>query len=61
MTPRVVAIDGAAGSGKSTLARLLAVDARTSRTSTRARCIARSRWRHVDEGVDVEDEDALVR
>lgn len=60
MTPRVVAIDGAAGSGKSTLARLLAMNLGLPYVNTgamyRALTLAARRGE-----VDVEDEDALVR
>jgi CMP/dCMP kinase len=60
MTPRVVAIDGAAGSGKSTLARLLAATLGLPYINTgamyRALTLAARR-----EEVDVEDEAALVR
>ena len=60
MTPRVVAIDGAAGSGKSTLARLLAEPLGLPYVNTgamyRALTLAARRGE-----VDVEDEEALVR
>ena len=60
MTPRVVAIDGAAGSGKSTLARLLAVALGLPYVNTGAmyRALTRSARR---EEVDVEDEGGLLR
>jgi cytidylate kinase len=59
MTPRVVAIDGAAGSGKSTLARRLAWELGLPYVNTGAmyRALTRAARR---EQVDVEDEDALV-
>jgi cytidylate kinase len=59
MTPRVVAIDGAAGSGKSTLARRLAWELGLPFVNTGAmyRALTRAARR---EQVDVEDEDALV-
>jgi cytidylate kinase len=60
VTPRVVAIDGAAGSGKSTLARLLAETLGLPYVNTgamyRALTLAARR-----EEVDVEDQEALVR
>jgi cytidylate kinase len=60
VTPRVVAIDGAAGSGKSTLARLLAEPLGLPYVNTgamyRALTLAARRGE-----VDVEDEEALVR
>jgi cytidylate kinase len=60
VTPRVVAIDGAAGSGKSTLARLLAEPLGLPYVNTgamyRALTLAARRRE-----VDVEDEQALVR
>jgi cytidylate kinase len=60
MTPRVVAIDGAAGSGKSTLARRLAVELGLPHVNTgtmyRALTLAARRLE-----VDIEDADALVR
>ena len=60
MTPRLIAIDGAAGSGKSTLARLLAMNLGLPYVNTgvmyRALTLAALR-----EEVDVEDEGALVR
>ena len=60
MTPRLIAIDGAAGSGKSTLARLLAMNLGLPYVNTgvmyRALILAALR-----EEVDVEDEGALVR
>ena len=60
MTPRLIAIDGAAGSGKSTLARLLATTIGLPYVNTgamyRALTLAALRL-----GIDVEDEDALVR
>jgi CMP/dCMP kinase len=60
VTPRLIAIDGAAGSGKSTLARLLATTLGLPYVNTgamyRALTLAALRM-----GIDVEDEDALVR
>ena len=60
MTPCLIAIDGAAGSGKSTLARLLATTLALPYINTgamyRALTLAALRL-----GIDVEDEDALVR
>lgn len=60
MTPRVVAIDGAAGSGKSTLARLLARELHLAYVNTgamyRALTLAARRRE-----VDIEDAEALVR
>jgi CMP/dCMP kinase len=60
VTPRLIAIDGAAGSGKSTLARLLATTLGLPYVNTgamyRALTLAALRL-----GIDVEDEDALVR
>ena len=60
MTPRVIAIDGAAGSGKSTLARNLAIELGLPYVNTgamyRALTLAARRLE-----VDVEDADALVR
>jgi cytidylate kinase len=60
VTPRVVAIDGAAGSGKSTLARLLAETLGFPYVNTgamyRALTLAARR-----EEVDVEDQEALVQ
>jgi cytidylate kinase len=60
VTPRVVAIDGAAGSGKSTLARLIAEPLGLPYVNTgamyRALTLAARRGE-----VDVEDEQALVR
>ena len=60
MTPRLIAIDGAAGSGKSTLARLLAMTLGLPYVNTGAmyRALTLAALR---EEVDVEDEDALVR
>lgn len=60
MTPRVVAIDGAAGSGKSTLARLLAdvLDLPYVNTGAMYRALTLAARRA---GVDVEDEASLVR
>jgi len=59
VTPRLIAIDGAAGSGKSTLARLLATTLGLPYVNTgamyRALTLAALRL-----GIDVEDEDALV-
>lgn len=60
MTPRVVAIDGAAGSGKSTLARLLAVALGLPYVNTGAMYRALTRAARREE-VDVEDEGALLR
>lgn len=60
MTPRVVAIDGAAGSGKSTLARLLALALGLPYVNTGAMYRALTRAARREE-VDVEDEHALVR
>ncbi len=60
MTPRVVAIDGAAGSGKSTLARSLARELHLAYVNTgamyRALTLAARRRE-----VDIEDAEALVR
>jgi len=60
MTPRVVAIDGAAGSGKSTLARLLAGELRLPYINTgamyRALTLAARRRE-----IEIEDAEALVR
>lgn len=60
MTPRLIAIDGAAGSGKSTLARLLATTLGLPYVNTGAmyRALTLAALR---EEVDVEDEDSLVR
>lgn len=60
MTPRVIAIDGAAGSGKSTLARLLAMTLGLPYINTGAmyRALTLVALR---EEVEVEDEGALVR
>jgi cytidylate kinase len=60
MTPRVVAIDGAAGSGKSTLARLLADVLGLAFVNTGAMYRALTLAAH-RAGVDVEDEASLVR
>ena len=60
MTPRVIAIDGAAGSGKSTLARLLAMTLGLPYVNTGAMYRALTLAALRDE-VDVEDEGALVR
>ena len=60
MTPRVVAIDGAAGSGKSTLARRLAAELGLPYVNTGAMYRALTRAARREE-VDVEDEEALVR
>ncbi|MBA3364015.1 MAG: (d)CMP kinase [Actinobacteria bacterium] len=60
MTPRVVAIDGAAGSGKSTLARLLARELRLPYVNTGAMYRALTLAAHRRE-VEVEDGVALVR
>jgi cytidylate kinase len=60
VTPRLIAIDGAAGSGKSTLARLLATTLGLPYVNTGAmyRALTLAALRH---GIDVDDEDALVR
>jgi CMP/dCMP kinase len=60
VTPRLIAIDGAAGSGKSTLARLLATTLGLPYVNTGAmyRALTLAALRR---GIDVEDEDALVR
>jgi CMP/dCMP kinase len=60
VTPRLIAIDGAAGSGKSTLARLLATTLGLPYVNTGAmyRALTLAALRH---GIDIEDEDALVR
>ena len=60
MTPRLIAIDGAAGSGKSTLARLLATTLGLPYVNTGAmyRALTLAALR---QGIDVEDEGALVR
>jgi CMP/dCMP kinase len=60
VTPRVVAIDGAAGSGKSTLARLLARELGLPYVNTGAMYRALTRAARREE-VDVEDEASLVR
>jgi cytidylate kinase len=59
VTPRLIAIDGAAGSGKSTLARLLATTLGLPYVNTGAmyRALTLAALR---QGIDVEDEDALV-
>jgi cytidylate kinase len=60
VTPRLIAIDGAAGSGKSTLARLLATTLGLPYVNTGAmyRALTLAALR---QGIDVEDEGALVR
>jgi cytidylate kinase len=60
VTPRLIAIDGAAGSGKSTLARSLATTLGLPYVNTGAmyRALTLAALRH---GIDIEDEDALVR
>jgi cytidylate kinase len=60
VTPRLIAIDGAAGSGKSTLARSLATTLGLPYVNTGAmyRALTLAALRR---GIDVEDEDALVR
>jgi cytidylate kinase len=60
VTPRLIAIDGAAGSGKSTLARLLSTTLGLPYVNTGAmyRALTLAALR---EGIDVEDEDALGR
>jgi cytidylate kinase len=60
VTPRLIAIDGAAGSGKSTLARLLATALGLPYVNTGAmyRALTLAALR---QGIDVEDEGALVR
>lgn len=60
MTPRVVAIDGAAGSGKSTLARLLALMLGLPYVNTGAMYRALT-LAALHAGVDVNDEEGLAR